>query len=149
NLLLAEYYQKNGNATAAKDAFVNAVNASVDLYRDIRAASAENTVPAAPSPTPSQKNTYLANLDWDGASNKIELIATQKWIHFGIIQTVQAWSEIRRYDYPTFEYRVQNSDIQKTVPVKFNLPPSESTYNADNYNAVRDQDDVNTKLFWD
>lgn len=149
NLLLAEHYQKNGNTTAAKDAFINAVNASVDLYRDIRAASADNTTPAAPNPTPSQKNTYLTNLDWDGASNKIELIATQKWIHFGIIQTVQAWSEIRRYDYPTFEYRVQNSDIQKAVPVKFNLPPSESTYNADNYNAIRNQDDVNTKLFWD
>ncbi len=149
NLLLAEYYQKNGNPTAAKTAFVNAVNASVDLYRDIRAASAENTVPAPPDPTQTQKNTYLANLDWDGASNKIELIATQKWIHFGIIQTVQAWSEIRRYDYPTFDFRVQNSDIQKTVPVKFNLPPSESTYNAENYNAVRDQDNVNTKLFWD
>jgi len=149
NLLLAEYYQQNGNPTAAKTAFTNGVNASVDLYRDIRAASNNNTVPAAPNPTQNQKNTYLANLDWDGASNKIELIAVQKWIHFGIIQTVHAWSEIRRYDYPTFDFRVQNSDIQKTVPVKFNLPPSESTYNAENYNAVRDQDDVNTKVFWD
>lgn len=149
NLLLAEYYQQNGNPTAAKSAFTNGVNASIDLYRDIRAASNNNTVPAAPNPTQTQKNTYLANLDWDGASNKIELIAAQKWIHFGIIQTVQAWSEIRRYDYPTFDFRVQSSDIQKTVPVKFNLPPSEGTYNAENYNAVRDQDDVNTKLFWD
>lgn len=149
NLLLAEYYQKNGNPAAAKTAFENAVNASVDLYRDIRAASAENTVPAAPNPTQAQKNAYLANLDWDGSSDKIQLIATQKWIHFGVIQTVQAWSEIRRYDYPTFDFRIQNSDIQKTVPVKFNLPPSESTYNAENYNAVREQDNVNTKLFWD
>ncbi len=149
NLLLAEYYQANGNPTAAKTAFVNAVNASVDLYRDIRAASNNNTVPAAPDPTETQKNTYLANLDWDGASNKIQLIATQKWIHFGIIQTAQAWSEIRRLDYPTFEFRLQNSDIQKTVPVKFNLPSSEATYNSENYNAVRDQDNVDTKLFWD
>ena len=149
NLLLAEYYQKNGNPSSAKNAFENSVEASVDLYRQIRDASADNTVAAPGAPTPTQVNTYLANLDWDGASNKIELIATQQWIHFGIIQTVQAWSEIRRHDYPTFEFRVQNSDIQKTVPVKFNLPPSESTYNSENYNAVRDQDNVNTKLFWD
>src|SRR5690606_34873492 len=149
NLLLAEYYQQHGNPTAAKNAFTKAVNASIDLYRDIRAASNNDVVPAAPDPTPAQKNAYLANLDWDGASNKIHLIATQKWIHFGIIQTVQAWSEIRRHDYPTFEYRIQNSDLQKTVPVKFNLPPSEQTYNLENYNAVRDQDNINTKLFWD
>src|SRR5690606_10354661 len=141
--------QKSGNSAAAKTAFTNAVNASVDLYRDIRATSAENTVPAAPDPTPAQKNAYLTSLDWDGASDKIQLIATQKWIHFGIIQTVQAWSEIRPYDYPTFDFREQNADIQKTVPVKSNIPPSEITYNAENYSAVRDQDNVNTKLFWD
>lgn len=149
NLLLAEYYLQNGNAAAAKNAFNKSVSESVDLYRFIRSKSGDNTVSVPSTPTQAQVNTYLANLDWDGANNKIELIATQKWIHFGIIQTVQAWSEIRRYDYPTFEFRVQNSDIQKTVPVKFNLPPSESTYNSENYNAVRDQDNVNTKLFWD
>ena len=149
NLLLAEYYDQHGNAAGAKTAFETAVNESIDLYRDIRAASNNDVVPAAPDPTPTQKHTYLANLDWDGASDKIQLIATQKWIHFGIIQTVQAWSEIRRHDYPTFEYRIQNSDLQKTVPVKFNLPPSEQTYNLENYNAVRDQDNINTKLFWD
>lgn len=149
NLLLAEYYQKNGNAAAAKTAFENSVKASVDLYRFIRSKSANNVVPAPASPTQAQINTYLSNLDWDGTSDKIELIATQKWIHFGIIQSIQAWSEIRRHDFPTFDFRIQSSDIQKTVPVKFNLPPSEATYNAENYNAVRDQDDINTKLFWD
>jgi hypothetical protein len=149
NLLLAEYYLKNGNAAAAKGAFETSVAASVDLYRLIRSKSANNIVPAPAPPTPTQVSAYLTNLDWDGTSNKIGLIATQKWIHFGVIQTTQAWAEIRRHDYPTFDFRVQNSDIQKTVPVKFNLPPSEATYNSENYNAVRDQDNVNTKLFWD
>ena len=149
NLLLAEYYLKNGNAAAAKSAFETSVAASVDLYRLIRSKSANNIVPAPAAPTPTQVNAYLTNLDWDGTSNKIGLIAAQKWIHFGVIQTTQAWAEIRRHDYPTFDFRVQNSDIQKTVPVKFNLPPSEATYNSENYNAVRDQDNVNTKLFWD
>lgn len=149
NLLLAEYYHRNGNASSAKTAFEDAVKASIDLYYTIRGMSNDNTVPAAAGPTQEAVDTYLANLDWDGASNKIELIAMQKWIHFGIIQTVQAWSEVRRLDYPEFEFRVQNSDIQKTVPVKWNLPPSEATYNTENYNAVRDQDNVDTKLFWD
>ncbi len=149
NLLLAEYYSKNGNSGLAKTAFENSVKESVDLYREIRSRSNDNTVPAATEPTQSQINTYLANLNWDGASNKIQLIATQKWIHFNIIQTVQAWSEVRRFDFPQFSFVVQNSDIQKTVPVKFTLPPSEPVYNATNYQAVKAQDDVNIKLFWD
>ena len=149
NLLLAEYYQKSGNSGSAKTAFENSVKESVDLYRAIRSKSNDNTVAAPATPTPAQINTYITNLNWDGASNKIELIATQKWLHFNVLQTVQAWSEARRFDYPTFSFVVQNSDIQKTVPVKFNLPPSESVYNSANYEAVKAQDNVNTKLFWD
>lgn len=149
NLLLAEYYQKNGNSALAKTSFENSVKESVDLYRMIRSSSNDNTVAAPAAPTQTQINTYLSNLDWDGANNKIQLIATQKWIHFGIIQTVQAWSEIRRFDYPQFSFVVQNADIQKTVPVKFNLPPSEPVYNAANYEAAKAQDNVNTKVFWD
>lgn len=149
NLLLAEYYQKNGNSGLAKTSFENSIKESVDLYRDIRSRSNDNTVPAAATPTEAQINAYISNLNWDGVSNKIQLIAAQKWLHFSIIQTVQAWSEIRRFDYPQFSFVVQNSDIQKTVPVKFNLPPSEPVYNATNYEAVKAQDNVNTKLFWD
>jgi len=149
NLLLAEYYEKNGNAGLAKTSFENGVKESVELYRMIRSKSNDNTVPAPAAPTQTQVNAYLANLDWNGSSNKIHLIATQKWIHFNIIQTVQAWSEIRRFDYPQFNFVVQNSDVQKTVPMKFNLPPSESVYNSANYEAVKAQDNVNTKLFWD
>jgi hypothetical protein len=148
-LLLAEYYNKNANAVSAKTAFENGVKESADLYRAIRDASNDNLVAKPAAPTQAQINTYLSNLNWDGSSNKLNLIATQKWLHFNIIQTVQAWSEVRRLDYPTFDYVIQNSDIQKTVPVKFNLPPSERVYNAANYEAVKAQDNINTKLFWD
>jgi len=148
-LLLAEYHNKNGNAALAKTAFGNAVRESADLYRAIRAASNDNTVVAPADPTQAQIDAYLANLDWDAATNKLNLIAEQKWLHFNVIQTVQAWSEVRRLDYPTFTYTIPASDIQKTVPVKFTLPPSESVYNAANYESVKAQDNVNTKLFWD
>lgn len=149
HMLLAEHYLKTGNAGAARSAFEDGIEESVALYRAIRAVSNDNTVPAAPAPTQNQINTYLSNLDWNGTSNKLNLIAEQKWIHFNVLQTVHAWSEARRLDYPSFEFQVQNSDIQKTVPVKFNLPPSESVYNAANYEAVKAQDDVNMRLFWD
>ncbi|MDM1295015.1 SusD/RagB family nutrient-binding outer membrane lipoprotein [Sphingobacterium sp. N143] len=149
NLLLAEYYNKAGNASAAKTAFENSIKESIDLYRIIRSKSNDNTVAAPKTPTDAAITAYINNLNWAGASNKLELIATQKWIHFNVLQTVQAWSEQRRLDLPKFDFVVQNADIQKTVPVKFNLPPSESVYNSANYNAVKDQDNINTKLFWD
>ncbi len=149
NLLLAEYYLNTGNITAAKEKFETAIKESIQLYTSIRSKSNDNTVTATPAPTVSEINTFLANVNFTSASNKLELIATQKWIHFNVLQSVQAWSEVRRLDYPKFTYVVQNSDIQKTVPVKFTLPPSESIYNTENYNVVKEQDNLSTKLFWD
>lgn len=149
HLLLAEYYNNSGNSAAAKMAFETSIKESIELYKNIRASSNDNTVDAPENPTEAAITTYLNNLKWDVAANKLELIATQKWIHFNVIQTVQAWSEQRRLDFPKFDFVVQNADIQKTVPVKFNLPPSESVYNAANHAAVKDQDNVNIKLFWD
>jgi len=149
NLLLAEYYNKSGNAGAAKTAFEKSIKESIDLYKNIRSKSNDNLIPAPANPTESAITAYINNINWDAAGNKLELIATQKWIHFNVIQTVQAWSEQRRLDFPKFDFVVQGADIQKTVPVKFTLPPSESVYNATNYEAVKAQDNVNTKLFWD
>jgi hypothetical protein len=149
NLLLAEYYLKRGNATSAKDKFETAVKESIKLYQSIRAKSNDNTVAAPKAPTTDEINAFLTKINFAGTTNKLELIANQKWIHFNVLQTVQAWSEVRRLDFPKFTYVIQNSDIQKTVPVKFPLPPSESVYNTENHNAVKDQDNANTKLFWD
>ncbi|MBB2952875.1 SusD/RagB family nutrient-binding outer membrane lipoprotein [Sphingobacterium sp. JUb56] len=149
NLLLTEYYSKKGNLTAAKTSFENAVKESISLYVMLRSRSDDNTTPAATAPTEEQIKTYLSNLNWDGTSNKIHLIATQKWIHFNLVQAVEAWSEIRRLNYPEFTVPVENSDINKIIPVKWTLPTSEISYNQQNYNAVKDQDKQTTKLFWD
>ncbi|MCL4642378.1 MULTISPECIES: SusD/RagB family nutrient-binding outer membrane lipoprotein [Olivibacter] len=149
NFLLAEYFLKAGNMASAKTFFENGIKESIALFQQIRAVSNDILVPAAAAPTATQINTYINNVNWDGNTNKIELIAYQKWLHFNMMQPVENWAEVRRLDYPTFLFRVQNSDIQKTVPVKFNLPSSEQVYNSTNYQAVAGQDNVNTKLFWD
>lgn len=148
-LLLAEYYAKNGKTALAKTAFENGVKESINLFKLIRTKSNDNTAPAAAAPTTTQITTYLDKINWDAAANKMELIATQKWIHFNIVQPCEAWSEQRRLDYPKFTFVVQNADIQKTVPVKWPLPQSEAIYNKENYEAVKAQDNANTKLFWD
>ncbi|WP_134090365.1 SusD/RagB family nutrient-binding outer membrane lipoprotein [Olivibacter sp. XZL3] len=149
NFLLAEYFFKAGNSASAKMYFENGIKESISLFQAIRAVSNDVLVPAATAPTATQITTYIDNIDWDGSTNKIELIAYQKWLHFNMMQPVENWAEVRRLDFPQFEFRIQNSDMQKTVPVKWNLPPSEPTYNANNYQAVQAQDNVNTKIFWD
>ncbi|WP_028298760.1 SusD/RagB family nutrient-binding outer membrane lipoprotein [Olivibacter sitiensis] len=149
NFLLSEYYLAAGNSATAKTYFENGIKESIDLFQRIRSVSNDNIVAAATAPTSSAINGYISAVDWDGASNKLELIAWQKWLHFNMMQPVESWAEVRRLDYPQFTFVVQNSDVQQTVPVKWNLPSSEPTYNGANYQAVQVQDNVNTKLFWD
>ncbi|MCW8310548.1 MULTISPECIES: SusD/RagB family nutrient-binding outer membrane lipoprotein [Sphingobacterium] len=149
NLLLAEYYSKNSNNSAAKMAFEKALKESVALYISISKKSDDATVPAAAIPTNEEINTFVKTVDWDGANNKIQLIATQKWLHFNLFQAVENWSEQRRLDYPKFTIPTFTSDRQKTVPFKLTLPQTEATYNTANYNEVKDQDNPNVKLFWD
>jgi len=145
--LLAEYYLKSGNAANAKTAFENGIKESIALYPAIRKLSADNTTAEAAAPTVGQINTYISNIGW--GVNNLQLIATQKWLHFNIVQPLESWAEVKRLNYPTFTFNVEPSDIQKTAPVKWYLPASEVNLNSANYEVVKSTDNVNTKLFWD
>ncbi|WDF68196.1 SusD/RagB family nutrient-binding outer membrane lipoprotein [Sphingobacterium oryzagri] len=149
NYLLAEYYARRGDNATAKTYFQNGIKQSVSLFVAIRQVSNDVLVPAATTPTDAAVNAYLSRIGWESVSNKIQLIATQKWLHFNMMQPVENWAEVRRLDSPTFQFVVQSSDLQRVVPVKWNIPPGEVTFNSANYSTVRDQDNVNTKLFWD
>lgn len=147
NFLLAENFLKTGNAASAKTNFENGIKQSIDLQVRLRNVSNNSLVAKPEAPAAADINKYIANIGW--GTNNTQLIAMQKWLHFNIIQSVENWSEVRRLNYPVFAFRIESSDFQKTVPVKWNIPQSEVTYNTENYNAVKDQDNVNTKLFWD
>lgn len=147
SFLLAEYHARNGGDGIAKDLFETGIRASIAMLQEIRSDSNNDDAEAPAAPTSAAIDSYIANIGWVG--NKIELIARQKWLHFNIIQPLESWAEVRRLDYPTFTFRVEAADLQKEVPNRWMLPSSEITYNTEHYNAVRDQDNVNNKLFWD
>lgn len=149
NFLVAEYFVKHNNNASAKTYFENGVKQSIAMYQSIRAGSNDNSVTAPTVPTSTAINTLLTKLNWDNTTNKQQLISTQKWLHFNLVQPLESWAEIRRTGYPILTFPVQNTDIQKTVPLKWVLPSEESQYNATNYAAVKAQDDANTPLFWD
>ncbi|MFU1858941.1 SusD/RagB family nutrient-binding outer membrane lipoprotein [Sphingobacterium sp. NGMCC 1.201703] len=145
--LIAEFKLRSGSDAAAKTAFEEGIKASIGMQQNIRKVSNNNEVAAPTAPTGEQISKYISNVGWEG--NKLQLIAMQKWLHFNIIQSVENWSEVRRLNYPIFAFRVAPSDRQKTVPLRWTIGTSELSNNSTNYEAVKAQDNVNTKIFWD
>ena len=77
---------------------------------------------------------------------------TQKWLHFGIMQPTQAWTDIRRTGYPKLSYPEDKgaSVIVNNIPQRVKYPNSEVTNNKANYeaNTANFKDDYYTVLFW-
>jgi len=151
SFLAAEYYLKAGNNAAAKTAYENGIKQSVAYYYNFRTLSNNNTSIALVPTSDDEVAKYIAApaVSWDKATDKLALIATQKWIHYSVIQPYESWSEIRRLDLPKFSFQLDNSSTQKEPPFRWVYPSSEQTYNTTNYSIVKAKDNLTTKLFWD
>lgn len=150
---LAEYYLKAGNDAAAKTAYENGVNASIDYYFWLPTISdySGNTPSAL---VPAEKTAYLASagVSWAGATTtaaKLNLIATQKWINYSVIEPLESWAEIRRLKLPALTFVSDATNAQTQPPKRWVYPNNEQTYNKANYEAVKSKDNFTTKIFWD
>lgn len=157
NLIKAEYYLNNGNDALAKTAYETAIAQSVEFYNRILAKTNATGITNAIKPMPASDNqtaAYIAKdaVNWAKATTpaaKLSLIATQKWLHFNIVQAYENWAEVRRLDMPTLQFQADNANNQTAPPVRWNYPGHEVTYNPLNYAAVRENDKLTTRLFWD
>lgn len=154
DFLMAEYYVKTGNDGAAKMAYENGITQSINYYYWLRTLSNDNTTISLVPTNSTEISNYInsAGVSWSNATtttDKIKLIATQKWIHFNVIQPLENWSEIRRLDEPQLTFQQDNSNPQKLPPYRWVYPSAEATYNAENYSAVQSKDNLSTKIFWD
>lgn len=155
NLIKAEYYLRTNNDAAAKTAYETAISQSVKFYNSILALSNATGVNAAPvAASDASITAYIAKdgVNWSKATTsteKLTLIATQKWLHFNLVQPYENWAETRRLNLPSFSFQVDNANNQTLPPVRWAYPGNEVTYNAANYAAVRDQDKLTNKIFWD
>lgn len=152
--LMSEAYLKGGNDAAAKAAYEDGIKKSIAYYYGLRAISNDNTAGTPKPTTDAEIQAYLNSnsVKWDGATSteqKLTLIATQKWIHFSVVQLLESWAEIRRLDAPAFTFQTDNANAQKQPPSRWLYATSEQTYNAANYGAVSSKDNLTTKLFWD
>jgi len=156
-LIKAEAYLSTNDALA-KENYEEAIANSINFFYDVRTlsndASGQSTelidfVPLDPA----EVTAYVASeaAKWDNATTdaeKMALIATQKWIHFSVVQLPDSWAEIRRTGLPSFSFLVDNSDVQTLPPDRWYYPNSEVANNADIYATIRDQDKLTNKLFW-
>ncbi|WP_255068732.1 SusD/RagB family nutrient-binding outer membrane lipoprotein [Lacihabitans sp. LS3-19] len=154
NLIKAEYYLKNGNDALAKENYNASISNSVAQYVKIRSVSNDNSVAAPSEPTSTEIADYASQdaVSWEKATNeaeKIKLIATQKWIHYNILQAYENWAEQRRLDALSFNFVTDNANNQTLPPYRFNIPGNEITYNKANYSIIQDQDKLGNKIFWD
>ncbi len=154
SLLAAEYYLGAGDDAKAKDNYENSIRQSAEFYNAMRKLSNDNTVAAPADITPAEITSYLQKdaINWAKASNaaaKINLIATQKWIHFNVVQAYENWSENRRLDALNLKFWVDNSNNQKTPPIRWYYPGAEQNFNGPSYGVVKANDKLDTKIFWD
>lgn len=154
SFLIAEYKLKNGDDGGAKDAYNKGITESIEAYFAYRTLSNDNTAGDLVPLDNQEVVDYLAKpaVKWESAANneaKLVLIATQKWLHYSVIQPMEGWSELRRLDAPTLTFWVDQADEQKQPPYRWFYAGSEKVHNTENYNAVAAKDNLTTKIFWD
>ncbi|MEP7109200.1 MAG: SusD/RagB family nutrient-binding outer membrane lipoprotein [Ferruginibacter sp.] len=154
NFLASEAYLNAGNNTAAKAAYNDGIANSIKFYYLLRTLTNDNTSPALIPTDDTEIGNYIAKtaINWDNAAtnaDKLMLLATQKWIHFSVVQPVESWAEMRRLDAPSFSFEVDNANTQKQPPLRWLYASSEQTYNTANYGAVKSKDNLTTRIFWD
>ena len=128
-----------------KAAYDDALRLSVDMYYTTYNRNSKAT--AVTPPSPAAVNAFLDDslVAYNGT---LERIATQKWIHLGIVQPYEAWAELRRTDYPALPpARLGGRLLERTVRILY--PSTEITNNSQSYEAVRAKDTPTTRVWWD
>ncbi|WP_445664547.1 SusD/RagB family nutrient-binding outer membrane lipoprotein [Fodinibius sp. AD559] len=103
--------------------------------------------------------TYVANNPYPTAGSlqdKLKAIAVQKWLGQYMNDNLQAWTDWRRLDHPTWFVANDNpnADVEDDIPVRFTYPVDEQNLNQSNWEAASDAlggdgDETSTLLFWD
>lgn len=97
--------------------------------------------------------TYSDLVNWDLMSTddeKLEAISVQKWLGFFIIDPLEAWSEIRRTDMPTWLHVSHQWNLSEPkLPARALYPQIEKSLNPDNFSANEKTSIVDDLIFWD
>ncbi len=153
NLLKAEAYERWVGSAQAKASYDIALQQSIAFYQYCNSVSTINRKEAAPTAADITAfvNTSGAAYKVAGtAEQKLEQIAVQKWIHLGYLQSIEAWTEVRRTSYPRLTFPSDGKTPGfTTVPNRLIYPSQERALNRENWEAVSAKDTRDAKVFWD
>lgn len=150
NFLKAEAYERWGSSANAQTAYEAAVKQSVTFYYYLNQINTA-ALPKVAKPADTVIDAFVTNgVSYTGNSTaKLAKIWTQKWLNFGFLQSIQAWSEYRRTGYPQLTFPAGSLAGYTTPPNRFVYTSDEKAYNEDNYILVQARDTRNAKIFWD
>ncbi len=94
----------------------------------------------------SAKFAGVNNYDYTASTNKLQAIATQKWLALCNYNGLEAWSEYRRTGFPVTPQSVQITDTKR--PVRFFYPNTEFGSNSNTPKQTLDEV-FTSRLFWD
>jgi hypothetical protein len=148
NFLKAEAYERWGGGDPATE-YLNGIRHSIVFYYYLNNLNPTRTKLTPPTAAAiSDFLTQSTALQYKGTRDeKLQLIATQKWVHFGVLQSVQSWAEQRRTSYPPLTFTPAASDYP-LPPHRLTYPQSEKNFNP-NYSQVASRDTRNANVFWD
>ena len=144
--LKSEAYMRGWATGDPQAAYESALDLSVAMYYDTYNRNSAVT-PKIPLPSAAQMSAFKArpSVAYDGT---LQRIATQKWIHLGIVQPYEAWAELRRTDFPVLPPdSIGGRLLERTLRVVY--PSTEITNNSQSYAAVRAKDTPTTRVWWD
>src|SRR5690606_479111 len=138
--LQAEAIQRGWLSGSSQSAYEDAVTESF-LWLDVE--DAENEA----ADYLSQSNSIV---NWNTASNKINLIVMQKYLALAGINNFEAWVDYRRLGVPTdLPLSLSPSRAGRGVPLRLLYPQEEYNYNNANVTAQGDINAQTSPIFWD
>jgi hypothetical protein len=151
--LKAEALERWGTTGAAQTSYELGVTQAIEFTFYLNSLGDTNPERKEQALEQSEVDDYLAEtaIEYTGTQQeKLRKIWTQKWITYGFMQSIQSWAEVRRNNWPVFDFVTDASNPDFALPgSRLLYPPNEKTYNSVNYGKVADEDNIATKIFWD
>ncbi len=87
--------------------------------------------------------------NWELASDKIQLIITQKWAALNTFDPLESWGDWRRLNIPAdLPISIYPGTLASHVPYRLVYPQSEYDYNGANVTSQGTVDPISSKIFW-
>lgn len=141
-LLLAEAAERYGAtiglAKTAKQYYQQGVNESFRILGVPNAATNANVL----------LTSGLQDADYTASTNKLKAIWMQKWLALTDYSGLEAWTELRRTNYPPVP-KSAAAAANQAPPVRLFYPQTESGSNEANVKAQGTIDVFATRIFWD